>query len=69
VVTVTVRAGATVEIRLHLRGARPAGTYHVTFVHQPLANDDRVLVDDGAGTSSRPVARFTLTETRVITFD
>ena len=50
VTTVTVLAGATVEIRLHLHGGS-SPTHHrgVTFVHQPLAVDDRVRGHGASG--------------------
>jgi len=66
--TVTIPAGATVEIRLHLRGGRPtAARRGITFVHQPLANDDQVVVTEREGGATRQVARFTLHETRSVT--
>ena len=67
VTTVTVRAGATVEIRLHLHGGSSSRRHRgVTFVHQPLAVDDRVVVTERRGTSVQKVAQFTLHDTRSV---
>ena len=68
VTTVTIPAGDTVEIRLHLHGGRLVGghRYSVTFVHQPLANDDRVQVQLRRGDQAAPSQAFTLTESRTI---
>ena len=65
--SVVVPAGGAVEIRLHLHGgASPHGRYVVTFVHQPLANDDRVQLTVRRNGSSTTTGTLTLTETRPI---
>jgi hypothetical protein len=67
VTTVTVPAGATVEIRLHLRGGRSTSHSHgITFVHQPLANADHIVVLESEGSHTRRVAQFTLAETHSV---
>ena len=67
--TLTVPAGGTVVLEVHLTGrARSTHSYSLTLVHQPLANDDRVrvVVRFGRTSSSPTTGTFTLTESRVI---
>jgi hypothetical protein len=65
--TVTILAGETVEIRVHLAGRGGHGHRDtVTVVHQPTANDDRVRIGLRVGGSKRSIGPFTLTETRVV---
>jgi hypothetical protein len=67
--TVTVPAGATVVVRLQLRGRPPSrGRWGLTIVHQPLANDDRVHVSFEQGSRTRAFGPFTLTDTRTVWF-
>jgi hypothetical protein len=67
VTTVTVRAGDTVVIHLHLVGGSSSRHHHgVTFVHQPLAMDDHVVVTERRGTTVEPLAQFTLHDTRSV---